>query len=203
MRSTRQLTRHFAECDGERCAAGRRRRSMQASAGSFATACARGRRAVEYWLREEAVSADDAMKADAFRGVPARARARDTCGQTQADQEKSAEGWPTRVVSAPEARAQLASDYTHIAGKASAEMAFAFTTSIVDHCETFITFRQRRARPRRPPGRPCARSVFADARAIAFYVGSDTVTIVAIFLMAGITLTRALRGDVDKEGSVS
>jgi hypothetical protein len=111
-RSTRQLTRHPAQCDGEWRAAGWRRRSKQARARSFATACARQvlDRALEYWCARRC--------------------------------------------------AQLVSVYTHIAGKASAEVAFAFTTSIVDHCQTIITFRQRGARPRRPPGRPCARSVF-------------------------------------------
>jgi hypothetical protein len=43
---------------------------------------------------------------------------------------------------------------------------------------------------------------FSQDAAIAFYVESDAITVVAIFLWQ-VTLTRALRGDVDKECSVS
>ncbi len=101
-----------------------------------------------------------------------------------------------RVIFAPEARAQLASIYTYIAGKASPELAFAFTTSIVDHCETFTTFPQRGAR--RDDLRPGLRTIgFRRRVTIAFHVESQTITIVGIFY-GGQDIDQALRGKVEE-----
>jgi plasmid stabilization system protein ParE len=106
-----------------------------------------------------------------------------------------------RVVSAPEARAQLAIALHSHAGKASAEVAFAFTTSIVDHCETFITFRQRGA-GRDDLRAGLAHDRFSQTRSHRFLC-RERHHYHRRHFMAGITLTRALRGGVDKEGSVS
>ena len=48
-----------------------------------------------------------------------------------------------RVVFAPEAREQLLSIHDYIAAAASADVALAFTNSIVDYCESFTTFPHR------------------------------------------------------------
>jgi toxin ParE1/3/4 len=100
-----------------------------------------------------------------------------------------------RVIFAPEARAQLVSIYAYIAERASADVALAFATSIVNHCESFTTFPRRGTR--RDDLRPGLRTIgFRRRVTIAFHVDGETVTIVGI-LYGGRDVDQALRGDVE------
>ena len=85
-----------------------------------------------------------------------------------------------RVVFAPEARAQLLSIYRYLAEKAGADVALAFTSSIVDYCESFVTFPYRGTS--RDDLRPGLRTVgFRRRVTIAFAVDGETVTIIGAF----------------------
>jgi toxin ParE1/3/4 len=85
-----------------------------------------------------------------------------------------------RVVFAPEAEAQLASIYGYIAGEAGPSVALAFTTAIVDYCESFATFPNRGTR--RDDLRRGLRTIgFRRRVTIAFAVARESVSIVGIF----------------------
>jgi toxin ParE1/3/4 len=98
-----------------------------------------------------------------------------------------------RVVFAPEAQAQLVSIYRYIAGEAGPDVALAFTTAIVDYCESFTTFPSRGTR--RDDLRPGLRTVgFRRLVTIAFAVSGQTISIVGIFY-GGQDVETALRRD--------
>ncbi len=85
-----------------------------------------------------------------------------------------------RVVFAPEARAQLVSIYSYVARQAGLDTAFAWTESIIDHCESFTTFPHRRTP--RDDLRPGLRTIgFRKRVTIAFDVDGDTITIIGVF----------------------
>jgi toxin ParE1/3/4 len=101
-----------------------------------------------------------------------------------------------RVVFAPEARAQLLSIYRYIAGEAGLPVALAFTTAIVDYCESFTTFPNRGTR--RDDLRPGLRTIgFRRRVTIAFDVDDETIAIVGVFY-GGRDIEDALRGDADE-----
>ncbi len=101
----------------------------------------------------------------------------------------------TRVVFAPEARAQLVSIYNYIAEKANPDVALAFTAAIVDYCERFATFPKRGTR--RDDLRPGLRTIgFRRRVTIAFSVNRETVTILGVFY-GGQYVDDALRGDAE------
>jgi len=86
----------------------------------------------------------------------------------------------TRVVFAPEARQQLLSIQEYISAAANADVALAFTNSIVDYCESFVTFPHRGTL--RNDIRPGLRTIGFRRRAtIAFTVDSATITILGVF----------------------
>ena len=85
-----------------------------------------------------------------------------------------------KVVFSPDARRQLNRIAEYIADKASASTADRFVDDIVDYCLGFDLFPMRGVM--RDDLRPGVRIVGFNRRAsIAFTVGSDTVTIIAIF----------------------
>ncbi|MBI3514009.1 MAG: type II toxin-antitoxin system RelE/ParE family toxin [Proteobacteria bacterium] len=98
-----------------------------------------------------------------------------------------------RVVFAPEAEAQLVSIHRYIAGAAGPAAAFAFTTAIVDDCESFTTFPRRGTR--RDDLRRGLRTIgFRRRVTIAFDVVGETVSILGIFY-GGQDVEGALRRD--------
>jgi toxin ParE1/3/4 len=100
-----------------------------------------------------------------------------------------------RVTFVPEAQAQLLAIYDYIAGEAGPAVGLAFTTAIVDYCESFTTFPNRGTR--RDDLRPGLRTIgFRRRVTIAFDVDSDTVAIIGI-LYGGRDIDEALRQDPD------
>jgi toxin ParE1/3/4 len=100
-----------------------------------------------------------------------------------------------RVIVAPEAQAQLVSIYSYIAGEAGPTVAFAFTTAIVDYCESFTTFPNRGTR--RDDLRAGMRTIgFRRRVTIAFDVDGETIAIIGVFY-GGRDMEDALRHDGD------
>jgi toxin ParE1/3/4 len=101
-----------------------------------------------------------------------------------------------RVVFTPEARVQLVSIYSYIASQASATAALAFTTAIVDYCESFKTFPKRGTR--RSDLRPGLRTIgFRRRVTIAFDIDGEIVSILGIFY-GGQDVEDALRRGADE-----
>jgi toxin ParE1/3/4 len=99
-----------------------------------------------------------------------------------------------RVVFGPEAQAQLASIYGYIAGEAGTSVALAFTTALVDYCESFTTFPERGTR--RDDLRPGLRTIgFRRRVTIAFDITRETISIIGIFY-GGQDIEDALRREV-------
>ena len=100
----------------------------------------------------------------------------------------------TRVAFTPEARAQLLSIYGYVVDQAGPDIAFAFTESIIDHCESFTTFPLRGTQ--RDDIRPGLRTIgFRKRVTIAFDVTGDTITIIGIFY-GGQDFESAMNSDI-------
>jgi toxin ParE1/3/4 len=101
-----------------------------------------------------------------------------------------------RVVFTPEARAQLISIYSYIAGEAGPTVALGFTTAIVDYCENLTMFPNRATR--RDDLRPGIRTIgFRRRVTVAYDVDGETITIIGIFY-GGQDVDDALRHDADE-----
>ena len=100
------------------------------------------------------------------------------------------------MVFAPEAEAQLIAIYSYLAGAAGPEVALAFTTAIVDYCESFTTFPKRGTR--RDDLRRGLRTVgFRRRVTIAFAVAAETISILGIFY-GGQDVEGALREEAEE-----
>jgi toxin ParE1/3/4 len=98
-----------------------------------------------------------------------------------------------RVAFAPEAKAQLEAIYRYIAPEAGPAVASAFTTAIVDCCESLTTFPERGTR--RDDLRPGLRTIgFRRRVTIAFALADQTIAILGIFY-GGQDVERALQDD--------
>jgi len=84
------------------------------------------------------------------------------------------------VVFSPEARDQLAELYRYIAEVSSPGTAAAYTTAIIDYCESLRTFPHRGTR--RDDIRPGLRVTnYRKRTVIAFEVSENTVSVLGIF----------------------
>ncbi len=100
-----------------------------------------------------------------------------------------------RIVFAPEAQAQLVSIYSYVAGEAGSDVALAFTTAIIDYCESFTTFPNRGTR--RNDLRPGLRTIgFRKRVTIAFDVEDEIISVIGIFY-GGQDVEDALRRDAE------
>ena len=85
-----------------------------------------------------------------------------------------------RIVFSPEAEAQLAGIFRHIAREASPDTAERFVNAIIDYCEAFDMFPQRGTS--REDLRPGLRTIgFRRTATIAFSIAEEIVTIVGVF----------------------
>ena len=87
---------------------------------------------------------------------------------------------PEAEAQLPEAEAQLAGIFRHIAREASPDTAERFVNAIIDYCEAFDMFPQRGTS--REELRPGLRTIgFRRTATIAFSIAEEIVTIVGVF----------------------